>query len=478
MSISPGQRIGRNLVLLHPIGQGGMATVWVAEARAGKRRVAVKILDAQVVENAQAVERFMSEASAMARIRSPFVPEIYECGRLSDGTPYTVMELLDGVDLDVHLRSHGVLSLRATARLVTQIGAALTEAHGLGIVHRDVKAENIFVAGRRDQLRAKLIDFGIAKIPTDKPGRHGTQMATMGTPAYMSPEQLSSTKDVDSRADLWSLAVVAYLALTGKTPFDGDTFLAVCLSIHQGIFDLPSHLRSELPVEVDAWLSKALHRDPGQRFQTARELSDALATIARRSRPPTPVLELTLEPETGACIPVEGVRASLDGVSRTRSTARAPRRWRNVALVAACACLLAVWSAAPHMRETSAASHPSPAGAPSPVPVAPRPSPAATVVASSQAPAVPDAIDAGRVAPRAAYVAAAARPHPKPPVMAAASVPSAASVAPETTDGVAPRWSASDRAPAITPDAGGAPPASPIAETITADASPGGAEGD
>lgn len=187
MSISPGQRIGRNLVLVRPIGQGGMATVWVAEARAGKRRVAVKILDAQVAESAQAIERFTSEASAMARIHSPFVPEIYECGRLNDGTPYTVMELLDGVDLDVHLRTHGVLSLRATARLVTQIGAALTEAHDLGIVHRDVKAENIFVAGRPEQLRAKLIDFGIAKIPTDRPGRHGTQMATMGTPAYMSP---------------------------------------------------------------------------------------------------------------------------------------------------------------------------------------------------------------------------------------------------------------------------------------------------
>ncbi len=447
MSISPGQRIGRNLVLVRPIGQGGMATVWVAEARAGKRRVAVKILDAQVAESAQAIERFTSEASAMARIHSPFVPEIYECGRLNDGTPYTVMELLDGVDLDVHLRTHGVLSLRATARLVTQIGAALTEAHDLGIVHRDVKAENIFVAGRPEQLRAKLIDFGIAKIPTDRPGRHGTQMATMGTPAYMSPEQLSSTKDVDARADLWSLAVVAYLALTGKTPFDGDTFMAVCLSIHQGIFDLPSHLRSELPAEVDAWLSKALHRDPGQRFQTARELSDALATIARRSRPPAPLLELTLEPETGACIPVEGVRASLDGVSRTRSTARAPRTWRNVALVAACACLFAVWGAAPHLRATSAASHPPPAAAPSPRPVVPRPTPAATVVASPQAPSVPDAVDAGRVAPPAAQVAPPARPHPKPPVTAAASAaPSAPSVAPApvTIDEIAPRWSTSE----------------------------------
>ncbi|HEX3344160.1 MAG TPA: serine/threonine-protein kinase, partial [Polyangiaceae bacterium] len=293
MKLSPGCRAGRHHVLVRPIGRGGMATVWAAEDRAHGRRVAVKILDAEVAESPQTVERFIAEASAMGHIRSPFVPEIYESGRLSDGTPYTVMELLEGLDLDVYLRNYGRLSLRATARLVSQIAAALTEAHRVGIVHRDVKAENILVTGGGEHLRAKLIDFGIAKIPSEH-GRLGTQMATMGTPAYMSPEQLASTKDVDARADLWSLAVAAYIALTGKMPFDGETFLAVCLSIHEGIFDLPSHLRVDVPVEVDAWLTKALHRDPAKRFQTAAELSEALSDIVRRVCP-APVLELPMD---------------------------------------------------------------------------------------------------------------------------------------------------------------------------------------
>lgn len=367
-----------------------MATVWVAEEPGTRRRVAVKILDTAIVETAQTVERFIAEGAAMARIRSPFVPAIYERGRLRDGTPYTVMELVEGVDLDVYLRKHGRLSLRSTVRLVGQVAAALTEAHGIGIVHRDVKAENILVTGSGDELRAMLVDFGIAKIPVDDPGRQGTQTATMGTPAYMSPEQLSSTKDVDARADLWSLAVAAYLALTGKMPFDGETFLAVCLSIHEGIFDLPSELLPDVPAAVDAWLARAFHRNPAQRFQTARAMSEALSAIVRpscrrvlelpvqpepeaewdpqREREPQP--EAEREPDVEARPSGDPLRSSLGAVTRRAMVpVRRPWRWRNGALIAACACFLAVWGAVPPVPQTRAAS-PSPPDASLPPAVA------------------------------------------------------------------------------------------------------------
>jgi tRNA A-37 threonylcarbamoyl transferase component Bud32 len=273
-----GQRIGQRFRLLRQVGEGGMASVWLAEDRKHHRTVAVKVLANELIDNAEAVQRFNMEAETIARIPSPYVPRIYGHGTLDDGTPFMVMELLEGVDLDTYVRTHRRLSMKAAVRVVTQVAAVLTETHRLGIVHRDVKPENIFVTGRGDDLVAKLFDFGIAKIPES--GRLGaarlTQMnALMGTPNYMSAEQLMSAKDVDARADLWSLAVVAYLTLTGKLPFEGETFGAVCVSVHRGIFERPSRLCADLPPEVDAWISKALSRNPDARFQTAEDMGES-----------------------------------------------------------------------------------------------------------------------------------------------------------------------------------------------------------
>jgi serine/threonine protein kinase len=260
-----------------------MASVWLAEDRKHRRVVAVKVLATEFVDNAEVVQRFTMEAQTIARIRSPYVPRVYGHGSLEDRTPFMVMELLEGVDLDTYLRTHQRLSLKAAVRIVTQVAAALVETHRLGIVHRDVKPENIFVSGRGDDVVAKLFDFGIAKVPESGrlTGRLTQMNALMGTPNYMSAEQLMSAKNVDARADLWSLAVVAYLVLTGKLPFDGETFGAVCVSVHRGTFDLPSHLCRHLPRQVDAWISKALSRDADARFQTAEALSEALITAVR-----------------------------------------------------------------------------------------------------------------------------------------------------------------------------------------------------
>jgi eukaryotic-like serine/threonine-protein kinase len=254
-----------------------MGTVWVADDLEGMRRVAIKLLRPELAKSPEVRARFAAEAELLARIKSPHVPEVYEHGTLGDGTPFIVMELMAGRDLDAYLAAHGPLSLRATARLVSHVVAALEAAHREGVVHRDVKAENIFIQGDGECLEAKLFDFGIAKAVSS---RQQTQVgAILGTPGYMSPEQLESARTADHRADYWSLGVVAYVALTNTLPFDGDTLEAIARAM-QGRFAPPSLLRTGLSRDVDAWFEKALHKDPAARFQTASELASSLVAIA------------------------------------------------------------------------------------------------------------------------------------------------------------------------------------------------------
>jgi serine/threonine protein kinase len=336
--------IRRRLVLVRRIGEGGMASVWMAEDLARRRRVAVKVLRPELAGNDDAVARFTAEARAMALIRSPFVPEVYDQGSLSDGTPFLLMEWMDGTDLDRHLRAHGRMSVQATARLVSQMGAALDAVHRTGIVHRDVKAENIFIQGRGDDIRAKLLDFGIAKIPFE--GRRTHVGTLMGTPSYMSPEQLVSPRDVDERSDYWSLGVVAYLALTGRLPFKGETFGAICVSIHNGAYEAPSRLVSELPVELDAWMAKALSTVPKARFQTAQELCRSLEAVARGDGlGKAHGLAWIVDGDPGAVD-----RPSVGGVSRSRRLPREPRRGPRLAMAAIGAALIAYAMPSAHDR--------------------------------------------------------------------------------------------------------------------------------
>ncbi len=309
-----------------------MASIWVAEDTLLKREVAVKFLSAELCDCPDSVERFAKEARAVARIDSPYVPRVYGKGALSDGTPFIVMELLEGVDLDEYLRVQGLLSLSQTARIVSQVAAALSSAHSVGIVHRDIKPENIFLTGDGPDGMAKLLDFGIAKVWLDDQQMLTRPGAIMGTPSYMSPEQLRSAKDVDGMSDLWSLAVVAYVALTGELPFPGETFGAVCVAIHAGSFRAPGRLRPGLPRAVDAWFRRALHPDPSARFRTARELAASFRAAAEpRSAPSVPSKD-----------PLSKGRSSLAGV--TRASARTQRSWRGgvVALAAAWVGSLAV----------------------------------------------------------------------------------------------------------------------------------------
>jgi serine/threonine-protein kinase len=276
MILKPGLRISETIELRSLIGEGGMGQVWAAFHHSLRRDVAVKFLSGPLASDASALQRFTLEAQTIGRLQCPYVPQVFDFGTLPDGGPFIVMELLDGVDLQTRLETEGGLSLAQTEHLVGQMCMVLSLAHGLGLVHRDIKPSNIvLIRGEGDAFTAKLLDFGIVKaLDFDSGTRTGT---TLGTPSYMSPEQLMGAKRVDARADLWSLAVVAYCCLTGELPFAGETFGAVCLSIHGGPFVAPSSHRSGLPASLDEWFRRALNRAPDERFQSAAEMSAAFS---------------------------------------------------------------------------------------------------------------------------------------------------------------------------------------------------------
>ena len=289
MIVEPGLRVTESIELRSLIGEGGMGQVWSAFHLTLRREVAVKFLSGPLAENPAALQRFSLEARTIGRLQCPYVPQIFDFGAMPDGAPFIVMELLEGVDLQSRLEKEGALSLEQTERLVSQMCTVLSLAHGLGLVHRDIKPDNIvLIPGEGDAFTAKLLDFGIVKaldIETGDVTRTGT---SIGTPSYMSPEQLVGEKMIDGRANLWSLAVVAYSCLTGKLPFAGETLGAVCLAIHNGTFIDPSTHRSGLPTTLDAWFRKALARAPEERFATPGEMSAALsvAVATETTAPP------------------------------------------------------------------------------------------------------------------------------------------------------------------------------------------------
>jgi serine/threonine-protein kinase len=263
------------------IGSGGMGVVWRAWNVQLDIPVAIKVMNAQFAHQAESVARFEREAKAAARIRGRHVVTIYEHG-VHDGLLYMAMELLEGEDLNQRLKRAGRLSLQATAHVVGDLCKALQRAHELGVVHRDLKPANVFLTRDGDEEIAKVLDFGIAKLMVINDGGFVSETGQiLGTPTYMSPEQIRATKHVDARADLWSLAVIAFRALTGEVPFSGSMF-DITSSILGGPTPIASAVAPDLAPEVDAFFARALARDIDRRFQSARELSDAFNTLAGR----------------------------------------------------------------------------------------------------------------------------------------------------------------------------------------------------
>ena len=281
-----GDRVG-SYHLLREIGRGGMGSVWTAEHRSLGRTVAVKFIDAKC-DGEDARRRFEREAVAAARIRSRHVVHVYDHG-IDHGRPYIVMELLVGESLGARLERTPVLPLGKALGVLTDIGRALTRAHSEGVVHRDLKPDNVFLCTDEDtgEEYAKVLDFGIAKLlrgPGDlslsTSTANKTQTGTLlGTPFYMSPEQARGATDIDARSDLWAMGVIACQCLAGSLPFAGASLGDLLVKICTATPTPPSHLNPKLPSTLDAWLARALEKDPEQRFTDAAQMLSELGRV-------------------------------------------------------------------------------------------------------------------------------------------------------------------------------------------------------
>ena len=257
------------------IGEGGMGMVVSALHLHLGTHVALKFLHHDMASNQQMAERFLREARASALLKSEHVCRVSDVGMLDTGAPYIVMELLTGQDLSSMLRGHGPMPISTAADYLLQALIGLAEAHAAGIVHRDLKPGNLFWTQRPDGTALiKVLDFGIAKAPSTANFSMTQTSTVMGSPGYMSPEQLKSSKVVDARSDIWSMGVVLYELVSGKTPFEGESITELALKV---AMDPTPVLPGNFPPAFQQVISRCLEKDPIRRYHDVAELAQALA---------------------------------------------------------------------------------------------------------------------------------------------------------------------------------------------------------
>jgi serine/threonine-protein kinase len=269
-----------------------MGTVWLAHHEALDAPCAVKFVAGNLEADAEALARFEREAKAAARIRSPHVVQIFDYGEW-DGKHYIAMEYLEGEDLGERLERLGRLTPRQTYEVVEQVCRALTKAHDAGIVHRDLKPDNIYLVKEKHGDHVKVLDFGIAKAAVVSGSKTKTG-AMLGTPYYMSPEQIDGLASIDHRSDLWSLAVITFECLVGRMPFNHEALSQLITKIIHEELPVPSE-QTSVPEGFDAWWRIAASRDPDDRFQDAdaflQALGEALGLADRTSVSAPPASE-------------------------------------------------------------------------------------------------------------------------------------------------------------------------------------------
>jgi len=309
------------------LGRGGMGVVTRALHLDLDKPVALKLLRRDVLQNQDAVERFRREARAMGQLRSEHVCQVFDVGMLDDGTHYMVMEYLEGKDLGLILREQKHLAPGFAVDLALQACEALAEAHALGLVHRDIKPSNcVLTAGTDGAPLLKVLDFGIAKALGETDDGITTSQSIIGSPSYMSPEQMRSSKHVDVRTDIWALGVVLYELVSGRRPFQGDSFAGLCLAVTT----MPMLPLDDiaLPDGLASIIARCLEKQPDQRIGSMAELSAALAPYAgtsaqgeRSSVRTARILERASSPALALAGTGATVAGSLRRGGRTRSTA-------------------------------------------------------------------------------------------------------------------------------------------------------------
>jgi eukaryotic-like serine/threonine-protein kinase len=264
--------------LLEKLGAGGMGEVYKAEHVLLKRPCAIKLIKAASEADATAIARFEKEVKTTAKLTHWNTVEVYDYGRMDDGSFYYVMELLPGMSLEDIVERHGPLPPERVIHLLRQICEALHEAHSFGLIHRDIKPANIFASQRGGVFDvAKLLDFGLVKERTDKADAGAKHGSFSGTPLYMSPEQALAYEDVDGRADIYSLGAVAYYLLTGQTPFTSKNVLQLLADHRSSEVAPPSKLNQAISAYLEQVILKCMAKHPSDRFQNADELRKALA---------------------------------------------------------------------------------------------------------------------------------------------------------------------------------------------------------
>ena len=388
------------------LGQGGMGIVAVATHLGLDQKIALKIVHERLADQASVIERFVREARAAARLHSEHVCRVFDVGQLEGGAPYIVMELLDGQDLARVIAQHP-LALASAVDYVLQACVAIAEAHALGIVHRDLKPANLFLTRRLDgSPLVKVLDFGIAKSPIGLEVAMTQTETVMGSPGYMSPEQLRSARDVDARTDLWALGTILYQAVSGRLPFPAESITELAVKI---AVDPPAPLDVE-PAFRDV-VFRCLEKDPARRHRDIAALARALvpfggpsaaanAALAAKLLVPSMALDATLasagEPVLASAPTVATGVAHTTTLEGAAGEPVAPRRrGRRAALVIGAAALavgglgIATWTTL--RRADPAATEATPAAALAPVADAAPPVVATTPSDGATGPATPEA---------------------------------------------------------------------------------------
>lgn len=279
--VYPGQTLAGKFRIERVLGRGGMGVVVSATHIQLDEKVALKFLLPEALKNQEAVRRFEREARAAVKIKSEHVARVTDVGTLETGAPYMVMEYLNGMDLGDYLEETGPLPYEEAIGYLLQASEAIAEAHSIGIVHRDLKPANLFRIIRSDGTPSiKVLDFGISKVTTGSEASMTQTSSMMGSPYYMSPEQMTSAKNVDHRADVWALGIILHELLTGKVPYEGETIPEICVQVLQNPPPRLTELREGAPIELEIAVERALAKNREERFGDVAEFAAALAPFS------------------------------------------------------------------------------------------------------------------------------------------------------------------------------------------------------